>query len=65
MVPLFSLRPDLPSCNQIGKQVVKLDLIDNQAYNLSQNIYVITNRFNTNNYLFEMITKIIFYELFF
>ena len=34
---------------------VNLDWIHNQACSLSQNIYVITNLFITNNYLFEMI----------
>ena len=41
-----------------------LDWINNQACSLSQNIYVITNVFITNNYLLEMIRKIIFTNYF-
>ena len=40
-------------------KAVNLDWINNQACRLSQNIYLITNLFITNNYLFEMIRKII------
>ena len=40
-------------------KAVNLDWINNQACRLSQNIYVITSLFITNNYLFEMIRKII------
>ena len=60
MVSSFGLRPDLPSCNGRGKQVVNLDSINNQASSLSQNIYFITNLLITNNYSFEMIRKTIF-----
>ena len=52
MVPSFSLRLDLPSCNLRGK-----------LSSLSQNIYVITNLFITNNYIFG-IRKIFFNQLF-
>ena len=46
-------------------KAVTLDWINNQACRLSPNIYVITNLFITNNYLFEMIRKIIFTNYFF
>ena len=45
-------------------KAVNLDWINNQAYSLSQNVYVITNLLITNNYLFEMIRKIIFTNYF-
>ena len=45
-------------------KVVNLDWIKNQACSLAQNIYVITYLFITNNYLFEMIRKIIFTNYF-
>ena len=35
-------------------KAVHLDWINNQACRLSQNIYVITDLFITNNYLFEI-----------
>ena len=40
-------------------KVVNLDWNNNQAYSLSQNIYVITKSFITSKYLLEMIRKII------
>ena len=43
---------------------VNLDWINNQACRLSQDLYIITNLFITNNYLFEMIRKIIFTNYF-
>ena len=43
---------------------VNLDWINNQACRLSQNIYVTTNLFITNNYLFEMTRQIIFTNYF-
>ena len=58
MVPSFS-----PTYRRAIKEVskaVNLDWINNQACRLSQNINVITNLFITNNYVFEMIRKIIF-----
>ena len=64
MVPSFSLRPDLLSSNQRVSEVVNLDWINNQACSSSQNIYVITNLFIKNNYLLEMIRKIIFTNYF-
>ena len=45
-------------------KAINLDWINNQACRLSQNIYVITNLFITNNYLFEMIRTIIFTNYF-
>ena len=38
-------------------KVVNLNWINNQACRLSQNIYVISNLFKTNNYLFEVLRK--------
>ena len=64
MVLSFSLKPDLPSCNLRGKQAVNLALINNQACRVLPNIYVITNLFITNNYLFVMIRKIILINYF-
>ena len=45
-------------------KAVNLDWINNQTCSLSQNIYVITNLFITNNYVFEMKRKIIFTNYF-
>ena len=44
---------------KVLSKIVNLDWINNQACSLSQNIYVITNLFIKNNYIFEMIRKII------
>ena len=60
MVPSFSLRPDLPSSNQMGNQSFNLDWINSHTWCLSQNIYVITNLLITNNYIFGLIRKTIF-----
>ena len=65
MVLSFRLRFYQLLCYQKGSNVVKLDRIYNKAYKLSQNIYVITKLFITNNYLSEMITKFIFTEIIF
>ena len=46
-------------------KAVNLDWINNQAWRLSHNIYVITNLFITNNYLFENDKENHFYQLFF
>ena len=46
-------------------KVVNLDWISNQAYSLSQIIYVVTNLFITKDYLLEMIRNIIFTNCFF
>ena len=64
MVPSFSLRSDLPRAIKEVSKVVNLDWINNQVCSLSQNIYVITNLFITNNYLLELIRKIIFTNYF-
>ena len=64
MVPSFSLMPDIRRAIKEVSKVVNLDWINNQARSLSQNIYVITNLFITNNYLLEMIRKIIFTNYF-
>ena len=52
-----------PAIKEVSK-AANLDWIDNQACRLSHNIFVITNLFITNNYLFEMIRKIIFTDYF-
>ena len=46
-------------------KVVNLGWINNQASRLSQNIYVITNLFITNNYLFLNDKENHFYQLLF
>ena len=56
-----------PTYRRAIRKVIKavyLDWINNQACHQSQNIYVITNIFITNNYLFEMTRKIIFTNYF-
>ena len=45
-------------------KAVNLDWINNQACSLSHYIYAITNLLITNNYLLEMIRKIIFMNYF-
>ena len=49
-------------CGAIGEvsKAVTLDWVNNQSCRLSQNIYVITDLFITNNYLFDIRRKIIF-----
>ena len=64
MVPSFSLKSDLRRAIKEVSKALNLDWINNQACRLSHNIYVITNLFITNNYLFEMIRKIIFTNYF-
>ena len=59
MVPSFSLSRTYRRAIKEVSKVVNLDWMNNQACSLSQNIYVITNIFITNNYLLEMIRKII------
>ena len=56
---------DLPRLwDRIENKAVDLDWIYDHACRLSQNIYVIIKLFITNNYLFEIIRKIIFTNLF-
>ena len=64
MVPSFSPKPTYRRAIKEVSKAVNLYWINNQACRLSQNIYVITNLFITNNYLFEMIRKIIFTNYF-
>ena len=63
MIPSFS--PTYRRAIKVVSKAVNLDWINNQACRLSQNIYVITNLFITNNYLFEMKRKIIFTDYFY
>ena len=64
MVPSFSLKTDLRRAIKEVSKAVNLDWSNNQACHLSQNIYVKTNLFITNNYLFKMVRKIIFTNYF-
>ena len=62
MVPSFS--PTYRRAIKELNKVVNLVWISNTACSLSQNIYVIINLFITNNYLDEMMRKIIFTNYF-
>ena len=64
MIPSFSLKPDVRRAVKVVSKAVNLDWINNQACSVSQNIYVITSLFITDNYLFEMIRKLIFTNYF-
>ena len=64
MVPHSVRGPTYRRAIKEVSKAVNFDRINNQAHSLSQNIYVITNIFIMNNYLLEMIRKIIFTNYF-